>query len=96
MTLELKPEFETPALDDISVERRPFKINEEQVDEELERIRESHGKLIEVENRESKPEDFLVIAVSYTHLDVYKRQPPETDIQRRACRVSEAVWHRLR
>ncbi len=61
MTLELKPEFETPALDDISVERRPFKINEEQVDEELERIRESHGKLIEVENRESKPEDFLVI-----------------------------------
>ena len=61
MTLELKPEFETPALDDISVERRPFKINEEQVDKELERIRESHGKLIEVENRESKPEDFLVI-----------------------------------
>lgn len=61
MTLELKPEFEIPALDDISVERRPFKINEEQVDEELERIRESHGKLIEVENRESKPEDFLVI-----------------------------------
>ncbi len=61
MILELKPEFEIPSLEDISLERKLHQVSDQQVDEELEKIREGHGRLKEVEGRVSKPDDFLII-----------------------------------
>ncbi len=61
MILELKPEFEIPSLEDISLERKLHQVSDQQVDEELEKIREGHGRLKEVEGRVSKPDDFLIV-----------------------------------
>jgi trigger factor len=61
MNLEVKPEFELPKLDDIKIEKKIPKVTEKEIDEDLERIRESHGKLVEVTDREAKNGDFLII-----------------------------------
>jgi trigger factor len=61
MNLEVKPEFELPKLDDIKIEKKVPKVTEQEINEDLERIRESHGKLVEVTDRESKIGDFLII-----------------------------------
>ncbi len=61
MALEVKPEISIPELDDLSIEKKNPEVKESQVDEDLENIRESHGKLKAVEDRESKIGDFLVI-----------------------------------
>ncbi len=61
MILELKPDFEIPALDNITIEKRQPQVDPKKVDEELEKIRESHGQLKAVEDRESKIGDFLVL-----------------------------------
>lgn len=60
MILEVKPEFEIPKLDDITVEKTIPKITEEDINSDLEKIRESHGKLKDVSDRESKIGDFLI------------------------------------
>ncbi len=59
--LELKPEFEIPVLDDISMEKKQREVTEQEIEAELERIRESHAKLKAIENRESQMGDFLVL-----------------------------------
>ena len=61
MNLEVKPDIEIPKLSDIVVEKKIPKVTEKEINEDLERIRESHGKLREVSDRESKMGDFLVI-----------------------------------
>ena len=61
ITLELKPEFEIPPLDDISLEKKHIEITDKEVEEELEKIRESHARLKAVEDRESRTGDFLVL-----------------------------------
>lgn len=61
MNLEVKPDIEIPKLSDIVIEKKIPKVTEKEVNEDLERIRESHGKLKEVTDRESKMGDFLVI-----------------------------------
>lgn len=61
MILEVKPEFEIPDLKDVSVEKIKPEVTEKEVEEDLERIRESHGKLKTVEGRKSKQGDFLVL-----------------------------------
>ena len=59
--LELKPEFEIPVLDDISLEKKQREVTEQEIEAELERIRDSHAKLKAIENRESQMGDFLVL-----------------------------------
>ncbi len=61
MNLEVKPDIEIPKLSDIVIEKKIAKVTEKEINEDLERIRESHGKLKEVSDRESKMGDFLVI-----------------------------------
>ncbi len=61
ITLELRPEFEIPALNDITLEKKQIKITEKEIEEELEKIRDSHAKLKEVKDRESKIGDFLIL-----------------------------------
>ena len=61
ITLELKPEFEIPNLDDISLEKKHIEITDKEVEEELEKIRENHAKLKAVEDRESRIGDFLIL-----------------------------------
>jgi len=61
MNLEVKPDIEIPKLSDIVIEKKIPKVSEKEINEDLERIRESHGKLKEVSDRESKMGDFLVI-----------------------------------
>lgn len=61
MNLEVKPDFELPKLDDIKIEKKVSKVTDKEINEDLERIRESHGKLVEVTDRESKIDDFLII-----------------------------------
>lgn len=61
MVLELKPEFEIPSLEDITVEKKIPNVSEQEVEKELERIRESQGKLKAVEDREAQDGDFLVL-----------------------------------
>ncbi|HNR64787.1 MAG TPA: trigger factor, partial [Atribacterota bacterium] len=59
--LELKPEFEIPALGDISLEKKQQEVTEQEIEAELEKLRESHAKLKAIENRESQMGDFLVL-----------------------------------
>ena len=61
MVLEVKPDFEIPELDDISVDKIKPSVTKKEIDEDLERIRESHGKLNVVTDRESKIGDFLIV-----------------------------------
>lgn len=61
MVVEVKPEFDIPSLDDISIDREKPIVTEKEVEEELEKIRESHAKLNPVEGREAKTGDFLVV-----------------------------------
>lgn len=61
MNLEVKPEFDLPKLDDITVEKTIPKVTEKEIGNDLEKIRENQGKLKEVSDRESKMGDFLVI-----------------------------------
>jgi len=61
MRLEVKPDFEIPSLADIFIEKKMPEVTEKEVNDDLERIRESHGKLKAVEDRESKMDDFLII-----------------------------------
>ena len=61
MILEVKPDIEIPNLDDISIEKKVPQVTEKEINEDLERIRESRAKLKAVEDRESKMGDFLVI-----------------------------------
>jgi len=61
MILELKPDIVIPDLKDISIEKKEPKVTEKEVDEDLERIRESHAKLRSIEDRESKIGDFLIV-----------------------------------
>ena len=61
MNLEVKPDIQLPKLDDIKIDKKLPKVSEKEINEDLERIRESHGKLVEVTDRESKNGDFLII-----------------------------------
>jgi trigger factor len=61
MKLEVKPDIEIPKLDDIKIEKKIPKITEKEITDDLERIRESHGKLVEVTDRESRMGDFMII-----------------------------------
>jgi trigger factor len=61
MNLEVKPDIEIPKLTDIVIEKKIPKVTEKEVNDDLERIRESHGKLKVVSDRASKMGDFLVI-----------------------------------
>jgi trigger factor len=61
MVLEVKPDFEIPLLDDISLEQKQPVVSKKEIEEELIKIRESHGKLKAIEDRESKIGDFLVL-----------------------------------
>lgn len=61
MVLEVKPDFAIPALDDITIEKKKPEINELEVEEELEKIRENYSKLKPVEDRESRIGDFLIV-----------------------------------
>lgn len=61
MILEVKPEIAIPDLSDISIKKMVPEITEKEVNEDLEKIRESQAKLKAVEDRESKMGDFLVI-----------------------------------
>ena len=61
MKLEVKPEITIPELGDISIEKKVPEITEEEVNEDLARIRESNGKLKVIEDRESRIGDFLII-----------------------------------
>ena len=61
MMLEVKPEIEIPSLDDVSVEKKVPQVTEKEINEDLERIRDSHAKLKAVEDRESKMGDFLLV-----------------------------------
>jgi trigger factor len=61
MNLEVKPDFELPELNGIKIEKKAPNVTEKEINEDLERIRESHGKLVEVTDRESKIGDFLII-----------------------------------
>lgn len=61
MNLEVKPDIQLPKLDDIKIDKKLPKVSEKEINEDLERIRESHGKLVEVTDRESRNGDFLII-----------------------------------
>jgi trigger factor len=61
MILEVKPDIEIPNLDDIFIEKKVPEVTEKEINDDLERIRESQAKLKAVEGRESKMGDFLVI-----------------------------------
>jgi len=64
--LEMRPDITIPDLNDISLEKNIPTVEEKEINDDLERIRESHGKLISVEDRPSKMGDFLI--VDYTAL----------------------------
>ena len=61
MNLEVKPDIQLPKLDDIKIDKKLPKVSEKEINEDLERIRETHGKLVEVTDRESRNGDFLII-----------------------------------
>lgn len=61
IVLEVKPDFEIPELDDISVDKTKPSVSEKEINEDLERIKQSHGKLNIVTDRESKLGDFLIV-----------------------------------
>lgn len=61
MILELKPEIEIPELNDLTIEKKMPMVSDQDVDEELERIRDNHAVLRSVEDRESRIGDFLII-----------------------------------
>ena len=61
MNIEVKPEFDIPSLEGLSVEKKKPEITEKEVEEELEKIRDSHAKLNVVEGRGSKLGDFLIV-----------------------------------
>ena len=53
MVLEIKPDFKIPPLDDISLEQKQPVVSKKEIEEELKKIRESHGKLKQLPEKRS-------------------------------------------
>lgn len=56
--LEVRPEFDLPAYTGVEVTREPSRVTDEDVDAQLESIREDHGKLISIDPAQATADDF--------------------------------------
>ncbi|HEY7543347.1 MAG TPA: trigger factor [Blastocatellia bacterium] len=58
-TIEIAPEFELASYKNIPLRRRVYKVKDEDVDREIERLRERHAELVPVEDRPAQIDDIV-------------------------------------
>ena len=59
--IEVRPQFEVKDYSGVEVQKEKWSLDEKQVEEELTRIRESHGKLNPVEGRPAREGDHVIL-----------------------------------
>lgn len=85
--LDLKPEFELPGLEGIPLTRPNIKIEDEDVDRELDRMLRTRGTFEPVEGGKVEPDDMLYASMKMTVEDEVIRQEDNFDLAARDLRL---------
>jgi trigger factor len=64
ITVEVQPEFELSNYKGIALTKREYKIRDEEVDQTIERLRQSHAELVPVEDRPAQPGDIVTANIT--------------------------------
>ncbi|MGD2110831.1 MAG: trigger factor, partial [Phycisphaerae bacterium] len=85
--LELRPEFELPELEKIPIKRPAVTIEDEDVDEEVDRLRRMRGNFVPVEDGAVEPDDMLYADMKMTVGDELIATEENFDLAARDIRV---------